>query len=235
MVKFFRFCEISFGVLLLLTIRKVFPHLIYFLSWNLSLSLDDVFPLGAPPLQVQAERIGLFSLEKRRLQRDIAVAFQYLKGTYSYAEEGLFIMVYRKRMRGNGFKLEDGRFRLDTRNKLFTGRVVRHCNRLPREAVDAPPWKHSRPGWMGPWAPWSSAWFSGWQPCPQKGGWNQMIFEVLSTPSHSLAWLLNPIIWKKFSILLDINSSYLWKHQNVIYIIQCLLQDYAKPPANKQF
>ena len=32
-------------------------------------------------------------------------------------------------------------------------------------ALDAPPWKHSRPGWMGPWA----AWFSGWQPCPLQG------------------------------------------------------------------
>ncbi|KAK4813312.1 hypothetical protein QYF61_023987 [Mycteria americana] len=58
--------------------------------------------------------LGLFSLEKRRLRADLIALYNCLKG-------------------GCG----EGRFRLDIRKKVFTERVIKHWNRLPREVVES--------------------------------------------------------------------------------------------------
>ena len=61
-----------------------------------------------------------------------------IKGAYKQEGEWQFTRVDSDRIRGKGFKMRQGRFRLDIRRKLFTQRVMMHWNRLPMEAVDAP-------------------------------------------------------------------------------------------------
>jgi len=76
-------------------------------------------------------------MENRRLRGDLRAAWQYLKRP-TRAGEGLLTRAWSHRTRGNGFKLKEGRIRLDIRKKFFTMQVVRHCNRLHRGAVAAP-------------------------------------------------------------------------------------------------
>jgi len=60
------------------------------------------------------------------------------EGACKRVGEGLFTRACSDRTRGNSFKVEEGKFILDIRKKLFTLGVVRPWPRLPREAVAAP-------------------------------------------------------------------------------------------------
>ncbi|PKU28967.1 hypothetical protein llap_20729 [Limosa lapponica baueri] len=82
--------------------------------------------------------LGMLSLEKRRLRGDLINAYKYLKGGLREAGAGLFSVVPGDRTRGNGHKLDHGKFHSNMRKNFFRVRMPEPWKRLPREGVESP-------------------------------------------------------------------------------------------------
>ena len=64
------------------------------------------------------KELGLFSLQKRRMQGDVIIVFSFFKERYKQA-----FYTGSDRRRRNGFKLKERGFRLDVRGKFFAQRL----------------------------------------------------------------------------------------------------------------
>lgn len=82
--------------------------------------------------------MGLSCLEQRRLRGDLSALHSFLRRGRGEGGAELFSLLSTDRIYGNGSKLCQGRFRLGSSKCFFRERVVKHCNRLPREVVNAP-------------------------------------------------------------------------------------------------
>lgn len=123
--------------------------------------------------------LGFFSLEKRKLQGDLIMTFQY-KRRLTGKVERLLTTACSDRTRRNGFKLEEESFRLDIRKKFFTQRVVRHWHGCPESCgCPIPGGAQDYVGW-GPGQPK----LEGGSPAHGRG-WGGLK-EVPSSASHSV-------------------------------------------------
>ena len=82
-------------------------------------------------------RLGLYSLEFRRLRGDLMETYKMMRGLDRVEVERFFPLSKEVRTRGHSLKIKGGRFRTELRRNFFSQRVVNLWNSLPTEVVEA--------------------------------------------------------------------------------------------------
>jgi len=83
-------------------------------------------------------RLGLYSLEFRRMRWYRIETYKIMKGIDRIDAVRLYPLVGKSRTRGHSLKIRGSRFKTEFRRSLFTQRVVNLWNSLPSEAVEDP-------------------------------------------------------------------------------------------------
>jgi len=89
------------------------------------------------PYEERLSRLGLYSLEFRRMRGDLIETYKIMKGIDKIEAGKLFPLVGETKTRGHSLKIRGSRFRTEMRRNCFSQRVVNLWNSLPREAVEA--------------------------------------------------------------------------------------------------
>ena len=82
-------------------------------------------------------RLGLYSLEFRRMRGDLIETYKILAGLDRLDSERMFPMAGEPRTRGHSLRIRGKPFRTEMRKNFFTQRVVGLWNSLPQRAVEA--------------------------------------------------------------------------------------------------
>jgi len=83
--------------------------------------------------------MGLLNLQKRRFREALNNVYKYLKGECNEDRVRLFHWCPETRQEATVHKLEQKMFTLNTRKDFCTVRMMKHWQRLPREAMESLP------------------------------------------------------------------------------------------------
>ncbi len=89
------------------------------------------------PYEERLQRLGLHSLQGRRLQADLITAFKIFKGLLDIDRNLFFLPPARSGLRGHPYKVLEGASHRRKRGSAFSVRVVKYWNKLPPSVVTA--------------------------------------------------------------------------------------------------